>query len=99
MPEKVAKIMCSNCGKTIVAYRAAGGRILVTTSAGLILAGIGAVIGSGIGIASGGWGIPATIPLAAFGLVVGAGLGYIISDKTMDKPTCPNCKKEINLGI
>lgn len=72
---------------------------MITTGLGIALAVIGGVIGAGIGIASGGWGIPATVPLAAFGLVVGAGLGYIIGDKAIDKAKCPKCKKRINLGI
>ena len=99
MPQNVANIICPSCGKSVVAYRAANGRILVTTTAGIALASVGAFIGAGFGLATGGWGIPATVPFAAFGLVVGAGLGYIISDKTIDKPRCPNCKTGINLGI
>ena len=99
MPERVAKVVCPWCHETVVAYRTHGGRILVTTALGLILGGVGAFIGAGIGIASGGWGIPATIPMAAVGLVVGAGVGYIIADKKIDKPRCPKCGKPIDLGI
>lgn len=99
MPKFKAKIECPSCNKKVLAYRASDGRILITTVAGLSLAIFGAVIGSGIGIASGGWAAPATIPLAAIGLVVGAGLGYTISDKTMDKPTCPNCNKPLDFGF
>jgi len=31
------------------------------------------------------------------GMIVGGGLGYIVSDKTIDKPTCPKCKNKIEL--
>jgi LGFP repeat len=96
---RIASIVCTNCKKKVHAYRAWAGRILVTTSAGLALAAVGGVIGASIGLATGGFGAPATIPLAAIGLVVGAGLGYIISDKTLDLPTCPKCKHPINLGF
>ena len=95
----VATIICPNCKKKVHAYRAWGGRILVTTTAGLVLAGVGAFIGASIGIVTGGWGAPATIPLAAIGLVVGAGFGYVISDKTLDRPTCPKCHHSIDLGL
>jgi endogenous inhibitor of DNA gyrase (YacG/DUF329 family) len=99
MPHQIAKTKCPHCRATVVAYRDSKGRILVTTTLGLILAGIGFFIGGSIGIATGGWGIPATVPLAVFGLVVGAGAGYIISDKLIDKAKCPKCKNSINLGI
>lgn len=99
MPEKLAEVKCPHCGVLVVAYRDSKGRILVTSSAGLVLAGIGAVIGASIGIATGGWGIPATVPMAVFGLVVGAGFGYIMSDKFIDRPKCPKCNRSINLGI
>ncbi len=96
---RVATIVCPNCKKKVHAYRAWGGRILVTTGAGVAVAIVGGIIGAGIGLASGGWGGAATIPLAAMGLVVGAGLGYIVSDKTLDRPTCPHCKHPIDLGF
>ncbi|MEW6531777.1 MAG: hypothetical protein AB1473_13145 [Thermodesulfobacteriota bacterium] len=99
MPDKFAEVICPNCGKRVVAYRGPGGRILITTSLGIALAVAGGIIGAGFGIATGGWGIPATVPLAAFGLVVGAGAGYIIGDKTIDRPKCPKCGAQIDLGI
>lgn len=96
---RIASIVCPNCKRKVHAYRAWGGRIFVTTSAGIALAVVGWIISAGIGIATGGWGAPATIPLAAIGLVGGAGLGYVISDKTLDPPTCPKCHHPINLGF
>lgn len=99
MAERIAKVKCPNCRKKVVAFRATGGRILVTSTAGLALAGVGGFIGAGIGLATGGWAAPATIPAATVGLVVGLGAGYIISDKTMDKHRCPKCQNTINLGI
>ena len=96
---RIASIVCRNCKRKVHAYRAWGGRVFVTTSAGIALAVVGGIIGAGIGIATGGWGAPATIPLAAVCLVVGAGLGYIISDATLDPPTCPKCRHPINLGF
>ena len=82
-----------------MAYRTWGGRILITSGAGVALAVVGGIIGAGIGLATGGTAGPATIPGIAIGLVVGAGFGYIISDKTTDKPTCPKCKGTIDLGF
>jgi len=99
MPKRIAKVICSVCGKTVVAYRATKGRILVTTTAGLVLAGIGGLIGTGFGIASGGWGVPATIPLAIVGLVVGSGLGYLVADNVLDKVKCPKCGARLDLGL
>jgi len=99
MPKKIAEVVCPHCGKKVLAYRDPSGRILVTTTLGVGLAVAGGIIGAGIGIATGGWGIPATIPLAAFGLVVGSGLGYIIGDKAIDKPKCPKCGKSIDLHV
>ena len=99
MPKKIAQIKCPNCGKTVVAYRVKTGRILVTTTAGIVLGVVGGIIGASIGIASGGWGIPATIPMAAVGVIVGAGAGYIVADKKIDKPKCPKCGKKIDLRI
>ena len=99
MPEKIAEVICPNCGERVVAYRGPFGRILVTSGLGIALAIAGGIIGASIGVVSGGWGIPATIPLAAFGLVIGAGAGYTIGDKAIDMPRCPNCNKPINLGI
>jgi hypothetical protein len=96
---RIATIICPNCKKKVHAYRAWGGRILVTTSAGVAVGIVGGVVGAGIGLATGGWGGAATIPLAAIGLVVGAGLGYIVSDKTLDRPTCPHCKHPVDLGF
>jgi hypothetical protein len=93
--KKIAEVKCNNCGRTVVAYRTVKGRILVTTTSGVVLAIIGGVIGAAIGMVTGGEGLPATIPLAAVGLVVGCGAGYIISDKTLDRPKCPKCKEPI----
>jgi hypothetical protein len=82
-----------------MALRTADGRILVTTAAGIALAGVGAAIGAGIGLATGGAGVAATVPLAAVGLVVGAGAGYLIGDKLVDRPWCPSCRAEISLNL
>src|SRR5439155_19552847 len=77
----IATIICPNCKNKVHAYRAWGGRIFITTTAGVAVAIAGAIFGATVGLATGGWGAPATIPAAAIGLVVGAGLGYIVSDK------------------
>lgn len=99
MFKKIAKVVCPNCESTVVAYRASGGRVIVTTTGGLILGGVGALIGVGIGITALAVGVAGTVPLGAVGAVVGSGLGYIISDKTLDKPKCPKCKHNIDLAI
>lgn len=99
MPEKIAEIICPHCNSKIVAYRDSTGRVLIASGLGIVLAFVGGIIGASIGIATGGWGIPATVPLAIFGFVVGSGTGYIIGDKAVDMPKCPKCGKEIELGL
>ncbi len=94
---RVAQIKCPYCGKDVIALRDKKGRILITTTSALVLGGFGGFIGGSIGIATGGWGIAATVPLGIIGMIVGGGLGYIVSDKTIDKPTCPKCKNKIEL--
>jgi len=95
--KKKAEVICPHCGQKIIVIRTRGGRILITTVLGLTLAGVGGVIGAGIGIATAGTAVAATIPLAAIGLVVGLGAGYLVGDKAVDKHKCPKCKKRINL--
>jgi len=97
--KKIAEVICPTCGIRVVAYRTIGGRILVTSGAGIVLAIVGGVIGAAIGLATGGEAMPATIPGVAIGFVVGCGYGYVTSDKTLDRPKCPNCKQPINLGF
>jgi ssDNA-binding Zn-finger/Zn-ribbon topoisomerase 1 len=95
---RVAKVDCPNCDKKIHAYRLKKNRILVTTTGGLVAAGIGGAVGSIFGLATGGWGTVATIPFGAAGAVIGGGFGYIIGDK-FDKPRCPECEGELDLGV
>jgi ribosomal protein L37AE/L43A len=95
---RVAKVQCPHCDDSVHAYRLKKGRIMVTTTGGLIAAGVGGAVGSIVGLATGGWGTVATIPFGAAGMVIGSGLGYIVGDQ-LDKPRCPNCEKEIDLGI
>ena len=99
MAKRFAKVTCPNCGKEVVAYRTKGGRILITTVAGLGMAAAGAAIGSAFGIATGGWAAPATIPGAVIGLVTGAGLGYIVAENATDPTRCPKCDSQIDLGV
>lgn len=99
MPKKIAQIVCPHCNSTVVAYRDKKGRIYVTTSAGVVLAVLGGILGSAVGLASGGWAIPATVPVAALGLVVGSGLGYVVGDKAVDAWKCPKCHKKVELGL
>jgi len=99
MAERFAKVTCPHCDKEVVAYRTKKGRVLVTTLAGVGLALFGGAIGSTVGLATGGWAAPATIPGAAVGLVVGAGVGYIVSDKATDSPRCPSCERDIDMGL
>jgi hypothetical protein len=98
VPKKIAEIICPNCKSTVVAYRDNKGRIYVTTSLGVVLAVVGGIVGATVGIASGGWAIPATIPAAALGLLVGSGAGYLLADKTLDKAKCPKCGKPIDIA-
>lgn len=94
---RAAQVVCPHCRATVYVLRAFHGRVLVTSGLGLALAAAGGVIGAGIGLATGGGGIPATVPLAAVGLVVGAGAGYLIGDKVVDSHYCPSCKGTIHL--
>ena len=70
----------------------------MTTTGGLVAAGVGGAIGSVFGIAMAGMGWAATIPFGAVGLVLGSGLGYIVGDQ-LDDTYYPNCEKTINLNI
>ena len=99
MPNKIAEITCPHCESKVVAYRDKKGRVYVTTSLGVGLAVVGGIVGASIGVASGGWAIPATIPGAALGLLVGSGAGYILGDKAVDKPKCPKCRKRFDMGL
>jgi hypothetical protein len=99
MPKKIAEIICPHCASKVVAYRDNKGRIYVTTSLGVVLAVVGGIVGASIGIASGGWAIPATIPVAALGLVVGSGAGYVLGDKAVDKVRCPKCRKVVAITL
>lgn len=96
--ERIARIQCPHCSKKIHAFRTKKGRILVTTTGGLVLAGVGGTIGASIGIATGGWAAPATIPMGVAGAVLGMGLGYLVGDN-LDNAYCPSCGETINLGI
>lgn len=99
MVKKIANIICPHCDAKVIALRGIKGRVIVTTSVGLSLGIAGGVLGAVLGVASGGWGISGTVPLATIGAIVGSGTGYIISDKLVDKPKCPKCGKIINLGF
>ena len=99
MAKQIAKVVCPRCQAAVFAYRARKGRIIVTSSTGLVFAGLGVFVGATIGIASGGTGLAGTVPLAVVGAVVGTGSGYILSDKTLDRPKCPKCDGPIEAGI
>ena len=95
---RIAKVQCPNCDKMVHAYRTKKGRMFLTTGGAILLGGAGAVVGTGIGIATAGWGAPATKFLGAGGAALGGGAGYIAGDN-VDKPQCPNCEETIKLGI
>jgi len=92
-------VRCPHCGRDVRLTRDKKGR-WVATVGGVTVGGIlGGIIGAGIGLVSGGWGIAATIPLGvAAGSILG-GSGYLIGDKLLDKVKCPSCNKPINLGV
>jgi len=96
--DRIAKVECPNCGKKVHAYRVKKGRVMVTTTGGLVTAGVGGAIGSVFGIATAGLGWTATIPFGAVGLVIGSGLGYIVGDQ-LDDTYCPNCEETIKLDL
>ena len=91
------KVECPHCSAEINIIRDAKGRWVCTLVGFGIGAAIGGVIGTTLGIASGGWGMAATIPLGiALGGILGGG-GYIIGDTLVDGFKCPKCKKPIKL--
>ena len=94
--KKKATIECPHCRKKVHIYRVKKGRVLITTSAGVVLGTVGGFVGAGVGLAFGGGAMAATIPLAAVGVIVGAGLGYIAGDK-VDSYKCPKCKGSIRI--
>lgn len=96
--KKIAELICPFCNQKIHVIRSSKGRIILTTSLGVILSGIGGVIGAGLGIATGGVGLSASIPLATLGLIIGSGGGFIVGDKLIDKAKCPKCKNNIKIS-
>jgi 4-hydroxybenzoate polyprenyltransferase len=98
MTSAMVKITCPHCGREVVAKRGSAGRVLLALSLGTVLAILGGAFGAGIGIATAGLGLPATIPLAIIGFVLGACVGYIIGDKRIDLPRCPACKRPLRLS-
>jgi hypothetical protein len=95
---RVARVECSNCHQMVHAYRTRDGRIIGATGGAVVLGGLGASIGAGIGIATAGWGSPATYYLGGIGATIGGGYGYI-AGSAADVPCCPDCESEIELGI
>jgi DNA-directed RNA polymerase subunit RPC12/RpoP len=78
----MAQVICKKCKQEFDADDKE--HYVAPSVAGVAGIGVGAYIGSSIGIATGGWGIAATIPL-------GLGLG-VISFLTADKfRKCPHC--------
>ena len=96
--DRIAKVQCPHCDKMVHAYRTKSGRIVGATTGALALGGAGAAVGSGIGIATAGWGSAATYYLGGGLAAIGGGYGYIAGGSA-DKPQCPNCEEEIELGI
>lgn len=64
----------------------------------LALGGLGGAVGGTIGIASGGLGAPAIIPLGLMGLVAGWLFGAWIA-RMQDGITCPQCESRFGSRI
>lgn len=96
--ERIAKVECTHCNKMVHAYRTKHGRVMAATTASAVLGAVGATIGTGIGVASGGTGTAATYYLGAGLAAIGGGYGYIAGSAT-DQTHCPNCEGVIELGI
>lgn len=94
----IAKVECTECHQMVYAYRTKSGRIFVGSTSALVLGAGGAVVGGSFGIASGGWGAPATYYLASGLAAIGGGYGFIAGN-AMDKPHCPNCEETIEVGL
>lgn len=95
-----AKIECPHCGTMVHAYsiNKESNKTLVTTTSGLVLAGVGGFVGTSIGIATGGVGIPATVPMGVVGAVVGAGAGHVVGEQ-LEETYCPSCEGEIDISV
>ncbi|MBU1356610.1 MAG: hypothetical protein KJ620_08590 [Candidatus Edwardsbacteria bacterium] len=97
MMKNMAQIICPHCRTNVFAYRSYKGRTIITTGSALVLGIAGGLAGLSLGIASRGGGLPAAVPFSVMGLVAGTGLGYMVSDKIADKPTCPKCGEVLHL--
>lgn len=95
---RIGKVECPHCGKLVYAYRTKSGRVAGATTGALALGGLGVAVGSGIGIASGGWAAAATKYLGSGLAAMGGGYGYIAGD-AKDQVRCPNCGEDIELGL
>lgn len=91
LPSYRAKITCARCQHT---YQHFSVWWLLRNSFLAVLlivvcSSFGALIGASIGIATGGLGMVATIPLA----IVGAAAGLLLSLLVFKTTRCPNCKQ------
>lgn len=96
--DRIAKVECPNCEKMVRAYRTKKGRIVGATTTALALGGIGALVGAGVGLASGGTATAATYHYGGGLAVIGGGYGYL-GGSAADDPQCPNCEEKLELGL
>ena len=96
--DRIAKVQCHHCDEMVYVYRTSDGRVIGAAGGALVLGSIGAFVGGSIVIATAGWGSSATYYLGGGLVALDGGYGYIDGD-TAEKPRCPNCKGNINLGL
>lgn len=98
LEDRIAKVECPNCDNMVHAYRTKKGRVVGATASAAGLGVFGAMVGAGIGVATGGTATAATYYLSGGLAAIGGGYGYL-GGSVADKPKCPNCEEPIELGI
>ena|ERR1017187_9653931 len=91
MGRTAVEVRCPHCRTNVCLTEDKKGRWVKSFGGFTVGSLVGVTIAAGIGLAFGGWGTTATIPV---GLVLGAilgGSGFILRDKIIDNFTCPSC--------
>ncbi|MCB9879191.1 MAG: hypothetical protein H6835_16470 [Planctomycetes bacterium] len=84
----MADIVCPRCKRTFDGTDPANR--IGPWAAGALLGGVGMAWGAHVGIASAGWGIPATVPLGLIGLFIGGTSARLFR-------RCPHCGHKFRL--
>lgn len=97
--KETAKVECPNCDEMIELTRNKNGRVMMSKNGAITGKTLFGEIGKRRGIVGGGNGVNAgSLYGIAGGIILGLG-GYIVGDKLLDTPHCPQCGEDINLDL